>query len=120
MTTEFVVRLMDAADQVLAWCRMPVVGREDHAFWPTTAFAGYGEADGLATQAVIHWPELHTRTRIVLVDPIPIRAGETLVFRWGGPLMRMASDDAIPLPAVVVRGPVRVGVPTGSLSATGR
>lgn len=125
MTARFIVRLLDAAGELLAWAEVHATARPQGRPRSTPFFQDAPtwfviERDGLASQVTIHWPDLD----VVRVGPemvaVPVLAGQRFEFTWLGPVwMVEGSQVDVPMPAVTVRAPVKVDVPLGAMGAQG-
>lgn len=125
MTEKFVIRLMDADDRLLAWTDIRATSklqgsRRSCPFFADGVTRFAVEQSGIATKVVIHWCELDL-VRAQDVEPTPVEPGQVFDYTWIGPVWLVpAMEKDIALPAVTVRQPVSVGVPTGIIAAVGR
>lgn len=124
MTTpeKFVVRLLDAEGQLLAWTTVwaepkPQARGGSCPFFATEPTTFVAERSGRAVETTIHWCDLDVARRQALAEPVAIEAGQVLRFAWLEPVWLVPGMRDVPLPAVTVREPVSVAVPVGSLTA---
>jgi hypothetical protein len=124
MTARFVVRLLDAAGELLAWADVSATAKPQGRPRSTPFFADGRtqfviERDGVASQVVIHWVDLDVVRVGPDIAPTPVQLGQVFDFTWLGPVwMVEGSKVDVPLPAVTVRRAVAIAPPTGSLVAT--
>lgn len=121
MTARFIVRLLTAEGDLLAWSEVHAQAKPQGrprstpftALGPTTFVI---ERDGLATQLAVHWADLDVARLTPLMQATEVRLGQVLRFDWIEPVwMVEGSKVDVPLPAVTVRAPVALLPPTGSL-----
>jgi len=120
---KFVVRLLDAAGQLLAWTIVwaeprPQARGASCPFIATAPTTFVAERDGVAAETTIHWCDLDVARRQALAEPVPVTAGQHLVFAWLEPVWLVPGMRDVPLPAVTVREPVALTVPIGTLAAS--
>lgn len=124
MTAEkFVLRLLDAEGHLLAWATVMAEPRPQARggscpFFATTETVLVAERDGRAVETTIHWCDLDVARREQLAEPLDVLTGQQLRFAWLQPVWLVPGMRDVPLPAVTVREPVAVTVPTGNLTAT--
>jgi hypothetical protein len=104
MQTIFIVRLLDADRQVLAWTKIPAETKGDGRLWAMQAFVAEVEQDGLATALNYHWPDVHCYITVPLASPIPVAAGSVISLPLAD-LIHIPSEP-LPLPGVTVRSNV--------------
>jgi len=123
MTARFIVRLLSADGDLLAWTEVLAESKPQgrprstpfHPIGPTRFVI---ERDGIASQLSIHWADLDVARVGPEMQPTPVQVGQVFTFTWIGPVwMVEGSKVDVPLPPVTVRGPVQVGVPVGGLMA---
>lgn len=119
---KFVVRLLDADAQLLAWAEVyaepkPQERGASCPFWPSgnTLFAI--EQAGVATELTVHWCDLDVARRSPLLEPVAVQPGQVFTFAWMEPVWLVPGTRDVPLPAVTIRQPVSISPPTGSLMA---
>lgn len=110
MQTTFILRLVDANREVLAWTKLPVKAKGDGCLWPEHHFVAEADVTGVATDLIIHWQDVNVHTTVALPEPLPVVAGKVVTVPLTEPLIRMPSDPR-PLPAVTVRS-VEIGLTT--------
>lgn len=118
MQTVFIVRLLDASRNVLAWCRVPVEARGDGAFWAMAPFEALCAQSGDVVELVGHWPEVNAAWAVPMPEGMQVRVGTAVTLHFTEPLLRISSDPR-PLPPVTETRSVTIAVPTGNLGATG-
>lgn len=117
---KFVVRLLDANGALLAWTTVwaeprPQAQRASCPFWPTTPTQFTIEQAGVVASLSIHWCELDIARRGQSFEPVAVAPGQVFNFTWMEPVWLVAGMRDVSLPAVTVRDPIVIGVPTGSL-----
>jgi hypothetical protein len=117
---KFVVRLLDDSAQLLAWAEVYAEPRpqERGASCPykaVTATQFQIEQDGIASEMSVHWCDLDVARRTPLMEATPVKAGQVFTFSWIEPVWLVAGSRDVPLPAVTLRQPVAIVVPTGAL-----
>jgi hypothetical protein len=113
--TMFIVRLLNAQREILAWNRVPAETRGDGGLWPMQNFVAEVEQTGVATAICFHWPDLHCYTTEPLTEHSHVTAGQVFtvpLLNTGKPMIHIASEAA-PLPPITVRSSVTVGIGTG-------
>lgn len=119
---KFVVRLLDAAGALLAWATVYATAQPQPKPSASCLFMAPGptkfviEQDGIASQISVHWTELDV-ARVQELDPVDVTALQVFTFVWLQPVWLVAGMRNVPLPAVTVRAPVAIVVPTGNLAA---
>lgn len=121
MVARFVIRLLSDDGSLLAWAEIAAQS-EPQGRPRSTPFKALAptefviEQDGVATQLAVHWPDLDVARLTPLLGPTPVQVGQLVRFTWIEPVwMVQGSTMHVPLPAVTVRAPVSVSVPTGGL-----
>jgi hypothetical protein len=122
MTTRFIVRLLDADAQLLAWAEVfadatPQERGGSCPFWATTPTSFVVERDGVASLVTIHWADLDVARQQALLEPVAVSVGQVFTFAWMEPVWLVPGMRNVPLPAVTVRKPVTVSVPVGVMAA---
>ncbi len=131
MLANFVVRLLDADHNLVAWSKVQakaypaeVPGRSSQ-WWPAVLVTEFiAEAPGTITQMYIEWADCGLG-RVAPIGPLVVdRAGRSVKLEWSfintGPIW-MVRDERTPeqlavvLTPIVEREPVRIGVPAVSL-----
>lgn len=121
MTGKFIVRLLDADQQLLAWAEVLATAKPQGR--PrSTPFKATGptlfaiERDGQATSLSVHWADLDVARQSQLMTPTRVQVGQVLRFDWIEPVwMVKGAESDVPLPPVTVRGAVKIGVPVGGM-----
>ncbi len=119
---KFVVRLLDADAQLLAWAEVyaepkPQDRGASCPYWPVAPTTFEVEREGTATEITVHWCDLDVARRKAIVEPTPVQVGQIMTFAWIEPIWLVHGMRDIPLPAVTVKSSVTVTPPTGSLAA---
>jgi hypothetical protein len=122
MRARFIVRLMSEADELLSWAEVWAQAKPQKTagscpFWPFKATQFVIEQDGHAAYMTVHWADLDVARKQQLLNTTPVQVGQVFTFAWLEPVWLVPGMRDIPLPGVTVRGPVAIGVPTGSLAA---
>ena len=117
MQTEFIVRLLDADRQVLAWTRIPAETRGDGKLWAMQAFVAAVTKSGQAVAMNYHWPDVHCYTTVPLSAPVMVQAGSVVTVPLAD-LIHIPSEP-LPLPPVTVTSSVHTVVPTGTFQSCG-
>jgi hypothetical protein len=121
MRSKFVLRLLDDADQLLAWTTVYAAPRPQgrprscpfYAIEPTKLVI---ERDGMASKVTIHWCDLDLARIGQPMEPVQVSAGQVCAFVWIEPVWLVPTGGQdVPLPTVTERQSVTVGVPTASL-----
>ena len=121
MTSRFIVRLLTAEGELLSWAEVYAEARPQGrprstpfmALVPTQFVI---EQDGIASNLSIHWADLDVARLTALMQATPVKVAQVLRFDWIEPVwMVEGSKVDVPLPAVTVRAPVKVGVPVGGV-----
>jgi hypothetical protein len=115
MTTKLVLRLLDAAGELLGWAEVPGVMKGDGNLTVEQSVMVPVEAVGIAAQLSIHWCDVNVEERLSM---FPQRVTPGCVVPISAPWVAMRiGPPAGGLPPVTVREPVSVGIPVGSLGA---
>lgn len=122
MTQKFVIRLLDAADVLLAWAEVYATARpQDRGgscpFWAPGATPFRIDQSGLAVRLSVHWCDLDVARVQAVLEPVPVVAGQVFSLAWMEPVWLVPGMRDVPLPAVTVGQPVAVVVPVGSVNA---
>lgn len=122
---KFVVRLLDAAGELLAWAEVwaspqPQPTGASCPFWPQVATQFAIERAGDVSQLTIHWCDLDVARMRAIEPPVPVQVGQTFSFTWMEPVWLVGGMRDVPLPAVTVRQSLTIGPPTGNLAAIGQ
>jgi hypothetical protein len=126
MIARFIVRLLTADGDLLAWTEVRAEAKPQGR--PrSTPFMAVGpstfviEQDGTAEQMSIHWPDLDVVRVAKPMESTPVQVGQVFTFTWSEPVwMVEGSKVDVPMPPVTVRANVRIGIPVGTLNAVGR
>jgi hypothetical protein len=117
MTTTLILRLLDSAGGLLAWASVPAIARGDGCLRARDDLAElFVEREGTVAEYVWHWPDLHVQSRVPAGEGILVATTENSVPFVRDEILLELKSDVGPLPAVTVRRPVAVAVPTGTLS----
>lgn len=125
MIARFIVRLLDAAGELLSWAEVQAEARpqgrpRSTPFMALNSTQFVVEKAGTATQLAIHWADLDVARLVPLMEPQPVEVAQVVTFHWIQPVWLVEGSKVdIPLPAVTVRAPVAVTVPVGSMGAQG-
>lgn len=121
MTARFIVRLLDAANELLSWAEVYATAKpqgrpRSTPFWADAKTQFVIERDGVASKVLIHWADLDVVRVGPEMTPTQVQTGQVLDFTWLGPVwMVEGSGIDLPLPAVTVRKSVNIAPPTGAL-----
>lgn len=118
--TKLVLRLLNAAGDLLAWTQVEAKVPGDGGLWapgPTITFEP-AEQTSEAASLSTHWCMVNVEVRVPLAQAIPVTAGQRVVIQPSGALVSVG-PAAGGLPPVTVRAPVTVGVPMGVLASVG-
>jgi hypothetical protein len=124
MIASFIVRLLDADGELLAWAEVMAKSRPQGRPRSTPFVAESQtlfsiERDGIATGISVHWADLDV-ARYTPLNACPVQTGQIHRFDWIEPVwMVEGSKQDVPLPQVTVGRPVVVGVPVGGLASRG-
>jgi hypothetical protein len=119
---KFVVRLLDAAGELLAWAPVYASARP-HPRGASCPLKPQGpttfviERDGIAAQVSVHWCHYDVARVQAIAEPVAVTAGQVFTFMWIEPVWLVPGMRDVPLPAVTERGPVLVGPPAGGMMA---
>jgi hypothetical protein len=118
---KFVVRLLDADHQLLAWQAVwarpkPQGGGRSCPFFPEVQTQFAVQQSGVVSLMSVHWCDLDI-ARMSAVPETPVSVGQVFTFHWFEPVWLTAGSQGVPLPPVTVGTEVIV-VPTGALAAT--
>mgnify|MGYP007100089373 CR=1 FL=1 len=125
MRATFIVRLLDAAGELIAWTRVEAEARPQREAASCPFFAlepsrFVAERAGRACQISVHWPDLDVaRVNKEIVEPTDVEAGQVLAFAWFEPVWLVAGSRGVPLTPEAERQAVVLGVPVGTLKAAG-
>ncbi len=125
MATKFVVRVLTANGELLAWQTVWAEPRLEQPRGASCPFFGpspthfVAERDGVATQISVHWCDLDVARKADLLEPLEVKAGQALAYGWIEPVWLVPGMHDVPLPAVTERGSIMLQVPTGDLAAKG-
>lgn len=126
MTQKFVVRLLDAENQLLGWAEVsasarPQGQRRSCPFWADRPTQFVIDQDGIAAQITIHWCDLDLARSSPPLEPTAVKAGQVFTLNWIEPVWLVpAPEKDVPLPAVTVRQSVTLTPPAGQLTSAGR
>jgi hypothetical protein len=125
MIARFIVRLLTAEGDLLAWSEVHAQAKPQGR--PrSTPFMAMGptsfviERDGIASQLSVHWADLDVARATPLMQATPVQLGQVVRFDWIEPVwMVKGSEVDVPLPPVTVRAQVTIAPPVGSLVSIG-
>jgi hypothetical protein len=109
----FIVRLLDADRQILAWNKLPVETRGDGNVWAMQNFVAEAEQTGKATGICYHWADLHVYQTVPFAEPVQCVAGQTITIPIHNSVILSVPSEPLPLPPITVRSDVTVGIGTG-------
>lgn len=118
---KFVVRLQDAAGELLAWTTvygLPKPQPRPHScpIWAQGVTQFPIEKAGLACEITIHWCDLDVARKTAPMEATPVEPGQVFTYAWIEPLWLVpGSSEMFPLPAVTVRESITIGVPSGMM-----
>ena len=110
MQTTFIVRLLNAEREVLAWNKVPAETRGDGKLWAMTAFSAEVYLAGTAVAMNYHWPDVNCYVTVPLPQPVTVAAGQVVTLPLAD-LIHIPSEP-LPLPPVTVRSNVTAAVGT--------
>ena len=108
MQTVFIVRLLNADREVLAWTKIPAETRGDGKLWAMQAFVAEVDTAGEAVALNYHWPDVHCYVTVPLPMTVPVTVGQVVSLPLAD-LIHIPSEP-LPLPAVTVRSNVTAAV----------
>lgn len=119
VSTRLIIRLVDSEGTLLGWGFQNTKAPGDGTLVPDGLCGGVGEANGVATRIIVHWPDLNMQVS----GEIPATAlaeGKAFAFAWSGPMLRLDNPlDHPPLAPVTVREGVFVNIPVAQLGLKG-
>jgi hypothetical protein len=110
MQTVFVVRLLDANRQVLAWNHIPAHTKGDGGLWADHNFVAEAQETGEAVAMCFHWPEVHVYQTRPLLQPVHVDAGKVVSIPILATPMLHIQSEPLELPPVTVRTNVTIGI----------
>lgn len=113
MEMMFVVRLLDAKRNVLAWTKIPAETRGDGGLWAKQEFVAEADVTGTGVAMCFHQPDVHVYDTRPLTSPVPAEAGKVVTVRIMSVPMIHIQSEALPLPGVTLRSNVTVAVGSG-------
>lgn len=123
MIANFVVRLLDAEHNLIAWGKAQAEPRREFGsrascpFWPTVPIVCVSERGGRVTTIAIEWTELAI-ARMNAIGPLDVAAaGQSITVDLIEPIWLVAGMRDVPLPTVTERKAVTIGVPPAQLGA---
>lgn len=124
MRSKFVVRLLDAVDNLMAWASVEAEAKPQRTaascpFWPIAPTQFVIEQTGEVVKMSIHWADLDVARVQNITEPTRVEVGQVFNFSWIEPVWLVPGMRDVPLPAVTVRGPVNLSPPVGTLMAVG-
>lgn len=116
---KFVIRVLDAADGLLAWASVLGECQPGGRVMPLTpAVQMRIERDGRAASVTVHWTDLDVARREDFLGDVDLIAGQIGTFQWIRPLWVVTGERDVPLPPVTVREAVIIGVPGGAFGVS--
>jgi hypothetical protein len=119
MTTKLVIRVMDAADTLLAWTEIQGEIRGDGCLRYAHPAMAWVECAGTPTQLSVHWADVNVEVRSAFAYK-PVTMGDLIPLRWDDQPVLVVGPMPGPLPPVTVRAPIAIAVPVGVMGARGR
>lgn len=124
MQTQFVVRLLDADDQLLSWARAvgesrPQESRAACPFFVMGLTRFVIERSGKIAKLVVHWTDLNLARVREHPELTPVEVGQVFDMAWAEPIWLVGGMENVPLPTVTEHVPVKLAVPTGNLMSVG-
>jgi hypothetical protein len=124
MVDRFVVRLLTAEGDLLAWSEVQAQTKPQGRH-RSTPFMALGptmfviEQNGIASHVAVHWCDLDVARMFALETPAAVSVGQVLRYDWFTMPVWMVEGSKVdvPLPPVTVRAQVKIAPPTGNLSA---
>jgi len=116
MRSKFVIRLLDAAGELLGWQEVDALARGDGAMWAEYPVPILVDQGGLASVLSIHWADVNVEARRG-VEPVQVQRGQSWLLPAG--VLLQVGPMPIGLPPVVTHGPTIIGIPVGALAAVG-
>ena len=119
MPQKFVLRVLGLSDELLGWAEVslrPVAG----LFCLDQPLRIPMDAAGVVTRLVGHACDLDVR--FLLQTPVldhPVSAGDSINLPAGSAILRIATQDDVPLPPVTVRSVITIAPPMGRAQAHG-
>lgn len=120
MRARFIVRLLDASHELLAWATVEADAKPQERGASCPFFAPMPtrfviERAGEAALITVHWPDLDVARQQAILEAVPVEIGQIFNFSWMEPVWLVAGMRNVPLPAVTVREPIVINVPTGAM-----
>lgn len=117
LKTKLVVRMLDAAEQLIGWAEVSGQARGDGKLWVEEPTLVMIERDGVIAYLSVHWCDVNVEIRSA-IERAAVTAGQLL--RLPGDWEAIAVGPAAGgLPSVTVRTPVEVRIPVGTIGAKG-
>jgi hypothetical protein len=110
MHYRFVVRLLSATREVLAWNQIFCVAKGDGCLRATQDFLAEGQVTGTATSICVHWVDVHVHTTMPLPQPIAVDQGKVVSVPLNNTALFTIQGDRGELPGVTVTQSVQVAV----------
>jgi hypothetical protein len=114
--TPFIIRLLDANREVLAWKKVTAETKGDGRLWAKENFVAAVTRTGTAVALNYHWVDVHCHTTVALPQPVQVEFGQVVTLPLAD-LVHIPSEP-LPLPPVTVTSSVEVGVPVGTITGT--
>jgi hypothetical protein len=114
LTTLVHVRLLTTDRTTIGWTVAPVTARGDGQLWSDVPVAVTPETSGEVTHMSVHWPDVNVEARTAV--HALVTAGQAIRVFDAGPIFKVGPPP-VDLPPLVVRTPVRIGVPIGLVEA---
>jgi hypothetical protein len=110
MQTMFIVRLLNAEREVLAWNKIPAETKGDGGLWALQQFVAEVDTNGVGTAICFHWPDVHVYQTRPLAQPLPVEVGKVITVPIMETPMIHIRSEPLPLPGVTVKQSVTVGL----------
>jgi hypothetical protein len=114
LSTKFVIRVMDANEQLLGWTETHAVAKGDGYLRADGPVYVCVERGGVATTVSVHWADVHVETRATIRESVTSGQVLTIFPTRGTPIMRCGHVPG-PLPAVTERRPLHIVPGTGGM-----
>lgn len=110
MHYRFIVRLLDAGRQVLAWNQMFCEAKGDGALRAIQDFFAEAQDFGTATDLCVHWVDVNVHMTSPLPQPVVCETGKVVSVPLRGVALFTMTGDTRELPAVTQTTSVSVAV----------
>lgn len=117
LVTKLVIRVLDAAGQMLGWVEAVGKAYGDGAIRIDSPAVVQIEQAGVPSACSIHWCDVNIEVRSALLNYPRFDVGQLLSIDWSGAPALVVGPAAGGLPPVTVRSPISIDVAAGSLGA---